>query len=222
MRGRRDLPCLAALYALAVISKFDPAPSDIIMIFTLPQSCPTNESAYVAASQKIKALNEFAETCRPESYLPMDLSDRLRLVGVSWEYGIVIQEQVPGYPFVNPWEPIESVPLFHCRARAETGDAVPKSFIAVRDDMSYLHPSVRQIEYLGRTYNVKIAPVLWKIAPALWKSLNTNDDIKHHDHRRGRGNRKNEAYWKVYNKTEEKVCLAALQYSSYSSNIETP
>jgi len=47
----------------------------------------------------------------------------------------------------------------------------PKSVIEVRDGMSFLDLSVRQIEYLNRTYNVSVPFVLMN-------SFNTNDDTQ--------------------------------------------
>ena len=50
----------------------------------------------------------------------------------------------------------------------------PKSVIEVRDGMSFLDLSVRQIEYLNRTYNVNVPFVLMN-------SFNTDGDTqKHH------------------------------------------
>ena len=47
----------------------------------------------------------------------------------------------------------------------------PKSVIEVRDGMSFLDLSVRQVEYLNRTYNVNVPFVLMN-------SFNTNDDTQ--------------------------------------------
>jgi UTP--glucose-1-phosphate uridylyltransferase len=47
----------------------------------------------------------------------------------------------------------------------------PKSVIEVRDGMSFLDLSVRQVEYLNRTYNVNVPFVLMN-------SFNTDEDTQ--------------------------------------------
>ena len=161
MRGRRDLPCLATLHALAISSKSDSTASDIIMTIILPHPTFTNESLSVAASQMKEALTRLMETC-PTKYEKERFNEGMDnffgLFNRSFNYkakgtprGFVIpsQEQADAQFLLTTTDPNESantlaVLLSNRDARAETGETGPKSSIEFwMASPTLIYPSAR-------------------------------------------------------------------------------
>jgi UTP--glucose-1-phosphate uridylyltransferase len=150
-----------------------------------------NASTNVAASQMRNALNALAETVpdandRKRFEAEMDnffslfrrfLNDRAKGSILSWERIAPPQpNQVVDYSQLGNSASVEflnklAVLKLNGGLGTSMGCVGPKSVIEVRDGMSFLDLSVRQIEYLNRTYNVNVPFVLMN-------SFNTDDDTQ--------------------------------------------
>lgn len=150
-----------------------------------------NTSTSVAAGQMRNALNSLADTCTDEEEkkrfeTEMDnffglfrryLNDKAKGTALSWDrIAPPHPEQVVDY---NDLANTESVGFLQKLAviklngglGTSMGCVGPKSVIEVRDGMSFLDLSVRQIEYLNRTYDVNVPFVLMN-------SFNTDEDTQ--------------------------------------------
>ncbi|KAE9381330.1 UDPGP-domain-containing protein [Stipitochalara longipes BDJ] len=150
-----------------------------------------NTSTSVAASQMRNALNQLADTVKdPEEKklfeTEMDnffalfrryLNDKAKGNTLDWErIAPPAPNQVVDY---NELANSESVGFLNKLAvlklngglGTSMGCVGPKSVIEVRDGMSFLDLSVRQIEYLNRTYDVNVPFILMN-------SFNTDDDTQ--------------------------------------------
>ncbi|PMD39726.1 UTP--glucose-1-phosphate uridylyltransferase [Hyaloscypha variabilis F] len=150
-----------------------------------------NTSTSVAASQMRNALNQLADTVKdPEEKklfeTEMDnffalfrryLNDKAKGNTLDWErIAPPAPNQVVDY---NDLANSESVGFLNKLAvlklngglGTSMGCVGPKSVIEVRDGMSFLDLSVRQIEYLNRTYDVNVPFILMN-------SFNTDDDTQ--------------------------------------------
>ena len=150
-----------------------------------------NTSTSVAAGQMRNALNALVDTCKDEEEkerfeTDMDnffelfrryLNDKAK--GNVLEWGRINPphpEQVVDYTSLANSESVEflnklAVIKLNGGLGTSMGCVGPKSVIEVRDGMSFLDLSVRQIEYLNRTYNVSVPFVLMN-------SFNTDDDTQ--------------------------------------------
>ncbi|KAJ5032428.1 uncharacterized protein L3040_009033 [Drepanopeziza brunnea f. sp. 'multigermtubi'] len=150
-----------------------------------------NTSTSVAASQMRNALNNLADTVTDPTEkklfeTEMDnffalfrryLNDKAKGNQLDWDHiAPPAQNQVVDY---NELANSESVGFLSKLAvlklngglGTSMGCVGPKSVIEVRDGMSFLDLSVRQIEYLNRTYDVNVPFVLMN-------SFNTDDDTQ--------------------------------------------
>uniref|UniRef100_A0A093V740 UTP--glucose-1-phosphate uridylyltransferase n=1 Tax=Talaromyces marneffei PM1 TaxID=1077442 RepID=A0A093V740_TALMA len=150
-----------------------------------------NASTSVAASQMRNALNALAETVQDASTkkrfeTEMDnffalfrryLNDRAKGNAVNWDRIAPPQpSQVVDYNELGNSASVEflnklAVLKLNGGLGTSMGCVGPKSVIEVREGMSFLDLSVRQIEYLNRTYNVNVPFVLMN-------SFNTDDDTQ--------------------------------------------
>ncbi|KAI9808898.1 MAG: UTP-glucose-1-phosphate uridylyltransferase [Phylliscum demangeonii] len=150
-----------------------------------------NTSTSVAASQMRNALNNLADTVKdPEVKklfeTEMDnffalfgryLNDKAKGATLHWDSINPPQpEQVVDYDSLGNSESVEflnklAVLKLNGGLGTSMGCVGPKSVIEVRDGMSFLDLSVRQIEYLNRTYSVNV-PFL------LMNSFNTDTDTQ--------------------------------------------
>ncbi|KZF22439.1 UTP--glucose-1-phosphate uridylyltransferase [Xylona heveae TC161] len=150
-----------------------------------------NTSTSVAASQMRNALNALTDTVKdPEEKkrfeTEMDnffalfrryLNDKAKGNQVSWDrIAPPNPQQVQDYntlPEGNAVEFLNKLAVLKLNGGLGTsmGCVGPKSVIEVRDGMSFLDLSVRQIEYLNRTYNVNVPFILMN-------SFNTDSDTK--------------------------------------------
>ncbi|KAI4145206.1 MAG: hypothetical protein L6R39_003903 [Caloplaca ligustica] len=148
-----------------------------------------NTSTSVAASQMRNALNALTDTVKdPQEKerfaTEMDnffalfrryLNDKAKGTSVSWDRIVPPQEgQVVEYQDLPNSDSVEflnklAVIKLNGGLGTSMGCVGPKSVIEVRDGMSFLDLSVRQIEYLNRTYNVNVPFVLMN-------SFNTDED----------------------------------------------
>ena len=148
-----------------------------------------NTSTSVAAGQMRNALNALADTCKdPEDKARFEtemdnffalfrryLNDKAKGNALSWDRIAPPQpEQVVDYnelPNSDAVEFLNKLAVIKLNGGLGTsmGCVGPKSVIEVRDGMSFLDLSVRQIEYLNRTYNVNVPFVLMN-------SFNTDED----------------------------------------------
>ncbi|KAL7913122.1 UTP-glucose-1-phosphate uridylyltransferase [Trichoderma velutinum] len=148
-----------------------------------------NTSTNVAAAQMRNALTNLAETVEDpkEKKLfetEMDnffalfrryLNDKAKGNAVDWDrIAPPAQGQVVDYEDLANTESVQflsklAVLKLNGGLGTSMGCVGPKSVIEVRDGMSFLDLSVRQIEYLNRTYNVNVPFILMN-------SFNTNDD----------------------------------------------
>lgn len=150
-----------------------------------------NTSTSVAATQMRNALSGLAETCKDEDEkerfeTEMDnffglfrryLNDKAKGNALSWDrIAPPAPEQVVDYNELANSESVEylkklAVIKLNGGLGTSMGCVGPKSVIEVRDGMSFLDLSVRQIEYLNRTYNVNVPFVLMN-------SFNTDEDTQ--------------------------------------------
>lgn len=150
-----------------------------------------NTSTSVAAGQMRNALNSLADSCDdPEDKrrfeTEMDnffalfrryLNDKAKGTAVSWDrIAPPNPEQVVDYESLANSESVgflEKLAVIKLNGGLGTsmGCVGPKSVIEVRDGMSFLDLSVRQVEYLNRTYNVNVPFVLMN-------SFNTDEDTQ--------------------------------------------
>jgi UTP--glucose-1-phosphate uridylyltransferase len=148
-----------------------------------------NTSTNVAASQMRNALNNLAETCtdpdeKKRFETEMDnffalfrryLNDKAKSNTIDWnKINPPAPEQVVNYDKLPNSDAVEylnklAVVKLNGGLGTSMGCVGPKSVIEVRDGMSFLDLSVRQIEYLNRTYDVNVPFVLMN-------SFNTDDD----------------------------------------------
>ncbi|PCD45646.1 hypothetical protein AU210_001078 [Fusarium oxysporum f. sp. radicis-cucumerinum] len=148
-----------------------------------------NTSTNVAAAQMRNALTNLAETVKdPEQKklfeTEMDnffalfrryLNDKAKGNAVDWDrIAPPAQGQVVDYEDLANTESVQflnklAVLKLNGGLGTSMGCVGPKSVIEVRDGMSFLDLSVRQIEYLNRTYDVNVPFILMN-------SFNTNDD----------------------------------------------
>ncbi|KAI9730687.1 MAG: UTP-glucose-1-phosphate uridylyltransferase [Cirrosporium novae-zelandiae] len=150
-----------------------------------------NTSTSVAASQMRNALNTLADTVKDAATkkrfeAEMDnffalfrryLNDKAKGNMVNWDkINPPEPEQVVDYNSLPNSESVEylnklAVIKLNGGLGTSMGCVGPKSVIEVRDGMSFLDLSVRQIEYLNRTYGVNVPFVLMN-------SFNTDDDTQ--------------------------------------------
>ncbi|KAI1298926.1 UTP-glucose-1-phosphate uridylyltransferase [Xylaria venustula] len=148
-----------------------------------------NASTNVAAAQMRNALTELAETVKdPEqkklfetemdnffSLFRRYLNDKAKGNAVDWDrIAPPAQGQVVDYEDLANSESVGflnklAVLKLNGGLGTSMGCVGPKSVIEVRDGMSFLDMSVRQVEYLNRTYNTNVPFILMN-------SFNTNDD----------------------------------------------
>ncbi|ROW01482.1 hypothetical protein VSDG_02267 [Cytospora chrysosperma] len=148
-----------------------------------------NTSTSIAAAQMRNALTGLAETVEDPDQkklfeTEMDnffslfrryLNDKAKGNSVNWDrIAPPAQGQVVDYEELGNSESVEflnklAVLKLNGGLGTSMGCVGPKSVIEVRDGMSFLDLSVRQVEYLNRTYGVNV-PFL------LMNSFNTNDD----------------------------------------------
>ncbi|KAL8888796.1 MAG: hypothetical protein Q9205_001750 [Flavoplaca limonia] len=148
-----------------------------------------NTSTSVAAGQMRNALNALTDTVKdPQEKerfeTEMDnffalfrryLNDKAKGNALSWDRIAPPQpEQVVEYSSLANSDSVEflnklAVVKLNGGLGTSMGCVGPKSVIEVRDGMSFLDLSVRQIEYLNRTYNVNVPFVLMN-------SFNTDED----------------------------------------------
>ena len=148
-----------------------------------------NTSTNVAASQMRNALNQLAETVddpaqKKRFEAEMDnffalfrryLNDKAKGNSIDWsKINPPAPEQVVSYdklPNTDAVDFLNKLAVIKLNGGLGTsmGCVGPKSVIEVRDGMSFLDLSVRQIEYLNRTYDVNVPFVLMN-------SFNTDDD----------------------------------------------
>lgn len=148
-----------------------------------------NTSTNVAASQMRNALNQLADTVKDAdekrrfetemdnffSLFRRYLNDKAKGNTISWEKiappapsQVVAYDQLPNSDAVEFLNKLAVVKL-NGGLGTSMGCVGPKSVIEVRDGMSFLDLSVRQIEYLNRTYDVNVPFVLMN-------SFNTDAD----------------------------------------------
>lgn len=157
----------------------------------LGQQAFENTSTSVAAGQMRNALNSLADSCTdPEDKARFEtemdnffalfrryLNDKAKGTAVSWDrIAPPNPEQVVDYDSLANSESVgflEKLAVIKLNGGLGTsmGCVGPKSVIEVRDGMSFLDLSVRQIEYLNRTYNVNVPFVLMN-------SFNTDEDTQ--------------------------------------------
>ncbi|KAI9885565.1 MAG: Hsp90 cochaperone [Watsoniomyces obsoletus] len=150
-----------------------------------------NTSTSVAASQMRNALNNLADTVKDAHQkklfeTEMDnffglfrryLNDKAKGTTLHWDHIAPPQpSQVVDYDTLGNSEAVEflsklAVLKLNGGLGTSMGCVGPKSVIEVRDGMSFLDLSVRQVEYLNRTYNVNVPFVLMN-------SFNTDDDTQ--------------------------------------------
>ena len=150
-----------------------------------------NTSTSVAATQMRNALKGLAETCKDEDErerfeTEMDnffglfrryLNDKAKGNVLSWDrIAPPAEKEVVDYNELANSESVEylsklAVIKLNGGLGTSMGCVGPKSVIEVRDGMSFLDLSVRQIEYLNRTYNVNVPFVLMN-------SFNTDEDTQ--------------------------------------------
>ncbi|QDS70309.1 putative UTP--glucose-1-phosphate uridylyltransferase [Venturia effusa] len=148
-----------------------------------------NTSTNVAASQMRNALNSLVDTVKdPQEKKLMEaemdnffalfrryLNDRAKGNAIDWnKIAPPKAEQVVEYDDLPNSEAVEylnklAVVKLNGGLGTSMGCVGPKSVIEVRDGMSFLDLSVRQIEYLNRTYDVNVPFVLMN-------SFNTDKD----------------------------------------------
>jgi UTP--glucose-1-phosphate uridylyltransferase len=148
-----------------------------------------NTSTNVAASQMRNALNNLAETCtdpaeRKRFEAEQDnffalfrryLNDKAKGNTIDWnKINPPAPEQVVNYDQLPNSDAVEflnklAVVKLNGGLGTSMGCVGPKSVIEVREGMSFLDLSVRQIEYLNRTYDVNVPFVLMN-------SFNTDED----------------------------------------------
>ncbi|OAA48681.1 UTP-glucose-1-phosphate uridylyltransferase [Metarhizium rileyi] len=156
---------------------------------SLTQKAFENTSTNVAAAQMRNALTNLAESVEDPNdkklfETEMDnffalfrryLNDKAKGNAVDWDrIAPPAQGQVVDYEDLANSESVNflsklAVLKLNGGLGTSMGCVGPKSVIEVRDGMSFLDLSVRQIEFLNRTYNVNV-PFL------LMNSFNTNDD----------------------------------------------
>lgn len=148
-----------------------------------------NTSTNVAASQMRNALNQLSDTVKDADEkkrfeTEMDnfftlfrryLNDKAKGNTINWEKiappapsQVVAYDQLPNSDAVEFLNKLAVVKL-NGGLGTSMGCVGPKSVIEVRDGMSFLDLSVRQIEYLNRTYDVNVPFVLMN-------SFNTDAD----------------------------------------------
>ncbi|EOD48457.1 putative utp-glucose-1-phosphate uridylyltransferase protein [Neofusicoccum parvum] len=148
-----------------------------------------NTSTSVAASQMRNALNQLADTVKDPAEkqrfeTEMDnffalfrryLNDKAKGNAIEWSrIAPPKPEQVVSYADLPNTESVDflkklAVVKLNGGLGTSMGCVGPKSVIEVRDGMSFLDLSVRQIEYLNRTYDVNVPFVLMN-------SFNTDSD----------------------------------------------
>lgn len=148
-----------------------------------------NTSTNVAASQMRNALNKLADTVTDpaeKKYFETEmdnffalfrryLNDKAKGTAIDWNrIAPPKAEQVVAYDDLANSEAVEylnklAVVKLNGGLGTSMGCVGPKSVIEVRDGMSFLDLSVRQIEYLNRTYSVNVPFVLMN-------SFNTDTD----------------------------------------------
>ena len=163
--------------------------SDISLIKSPVMQAFENTSTNVAASQMRNALNNIADTVKDEGEkkrfeAEMDnffalfrryLNDRAKGNTIDWaKINPPNPDQVVAYDDLPNSDAVEflnklAVVKLNGGLGTSMGCVGPKSVIEVRDGMSFLDLSVRQIEYLNRTYDVNVPFVLMN-------SFNTDDD----------------------------------------------
>ncbi|KAK3071378.1 UTP-glucose-1-phosphate uridylyltransferase [Teratosphaeriaceae sp. CCFEE 6253] len=154
-----------------------------------PKQAFENTSTSVAASQMRNALNELADTVKDEAdkkrfETEMDnffslfrryLNDKAKSNEIDWNRIAPPQpEQVVDYNSLSNTESVDflsklAVLKLNGGLGTSMGCVGPKSVIEVRDGMSFLDLSVRQIEFLNRTYDVNVPMILMN-------SFNTDKD----------------------------------------------
>ncbi|KAI1367292.1 UTP-glucose-1-phosphate uridylyltransferase [Xylaria arbuscula] len=154
-----------------------------------PNKAFENASTNVAAAQMRNSLTELAETVKdPEqkklfetemdnffSLFRRYLNDKAKGNAVDWDrIAPPAQGQVVDYEDLANSESVGflnklAVLKLNGGLGTSMGCVGPKSVIEVRDGMSFLDMSVRQVEYLNRTYNTNVPFILMN-------SFNTNDD----------------------------------------------
>lgn len=150
-----------------------------------------NTSTSVAASQMRNALNKLADTVKePELKklfeTEMDnffalfrryLNDKAKGTTLHWDHIAPPKaDQVVDYETLAHSEAVEylnklAVLKLNGGLGTSMGCVGPKSVIEVREGMSFLDLSVRQVEYLNRTYNVNVPFILMN-------SFNTDKDTQ--------------------------------------------
>ncbi|EXJ62022.1 UTP-glucose-1-phosphate uridylyltransferase [Cladophialophora yegresii CBS 114405] len=163
--------------------------SDDTLIKSPAMQAFENTSTNVAASQMRNALNNIADTVKdPQEKkrfeAEMDnffalfrryLNDRAKGNTIDWaKINPPNPDQVVAYDDLPNTDAVEflnklAVVKLNGGLGTSMGCVGPKSVIEVRDGMSFLDLSVRQIEYLNRTYDVNVPFVLMN-------SFNTDDD----------------------------------------------
>ena len=162
---------------------------DAVLTNMEPEQAFENTSTNVAASQMRNALNNLADTVPdPEEKkrfeAEMDnffdlfrryLNDKAKGNEITWDkIAPPAPEQVVNYDKLPNSDAVEflhklAVVKLNGGLGTSMGCVGPKSVIEVRDGMSFLDLSVRQIEYLNRTYDVNVPFVLMN-------SFNTDND----------------------------------------------
>ena len=158
---------------------------------SFPEQAFENASTNVAATQMKNALGALAEQIPDEGMkdrfeAEMDnffalfrryLNDKAKGSKLDWDKIVPPGgNQVVDYGKLANTESVEylnklAVVKLNGGLGTSMGCVGPKSVIEVRDGMSFLDLSVRQIEYLNRTYNVNVPFVLMN-------SFNTDDDTQ--------------------------------------------
>jgi UTP--glucose-1-phosphate uridylyltransferase len=177
---------LSYSFAMSLLPPFGPE----LTRFTSHQAFE-NASTSVAASQMRNALNALGDTVtdpqlKKRFEAEMDnffalfrrfLNDKAKGTSVNWDRIAPPQpSQVVGYDELGADASIEflnklAVVKLNGGLGTSMGCVGPKSVIEVRDGMSFLDLSVRQIEHLNRTYNVNVPFVLMN-------SFNTDQDTQ--------------------------------------------
>ena len=173
--------CTVILYTILIIAPLD---TDLDKAFE-------HASTNVAASQMRNALNALADTVKDPAEkkrfeAEMDnffslfrryLNDRAKGTTLSWDRiappapGQVVEYNDLGNSASVDFLKKLAVIKLNGGLGTSMGCVGPKSVIEVREGMSFLDLSVRQIEYLNRTYDVSVPLVLMN-------SFNTDDDTQ--------------------------------------------
>ena len=167
------------------------SPEDLLTRPRATSKAFENAATAVAGSQMRNALNNLIDTCTDEAEkerfsTEMDnffdlfrryLNDKAKGNFIQWDRINPPQpRQVVNYSDLGNSESVDflkklAVIKLNGGLGTSMGCVGPKSVIEVRDGMSFLDLSVRQIEFLNRTYNVNVPFVLMN-------SFNTDEDTQ--------------------------------------------